>query len=106
MKNEDDWQDLYSFDMSPVHQGDIDYANHCTATMDTSTFTNAWLAALPNPRGITTLLNHSLRVTTDGETKVTELPADQAYLDAVEQHFGLKLQATYEQLKAYNKDFL
>ena len=106
MKNEGKWDDLYSFDMNPVHQGDIDYANHCTATLDTSTFTNVWLAALPNRRGITTLLNRSLRVTTDGETKITELPAGQVYLEAIEQHFGLNLQATYEQLKAFNKDFL
>lgn len=100
------WENLYSFDLQPVHQGDIEYANHCTATMPTSTFTNTWLAALPNPRGITTLLNHNLRVTTDGETKVTELPAGPVYLDAIEQHFGLNLQATYGQLKAFNKDFV
>lgn len=106
LKNQHTWDNLYSFDFNHVCQGDIDYANHCTSTMPTSTFTNVWMAALPNPTGITTLLNDSLRVTTNGATVVTELAADKTYIEVLKQHFHIDLKANYEHLKAFNKDFL
>lgn len=96
--NGEQWENLYSFDLQPVHQGDIEYANHCTATMPTSTFTNVWCAALPTATGINTLLNHTFKETKDEQVKTQELNQDDTYMDALEEHFGIQLNATYEDL--------
>lgn len=98
-KNEDGWQNLYSFDFEHVCLADIEIGNYFTATNPRSFFTFARVAALQTPEGIITLFNTTLKRKIHGVEHVEELPEGQAYLDALAAHFGIRLDAPYEQLR-------
>jgi N-hydroxyarylamine O-acetyltransferase len=92
------WQNLYSFDLGHVCDGDIAYGNHFTSTHPTSFFTFPRMAALALPGGRISLFNQTLRKI-KGETElVTELAEGQTYLDALKNNFGIELDAPYESL--------
>ena len=96
---EDEWQNLYSFDLDYVCPADIDYGNHFTSTHPSSIFTFARVAALPVNSGVITLFDSTLKRTTSGKEEVQELAEGQAYLDALNAHFGIELDAPYEKLR-------
>lgn len=98
LKN-DQWMDLYSFDLNHVLPVDIDYGNHFTATHPTSLFVLARVAALPIQNGAITLFNNTLTKSIDGESRGQELAEGQAYIDALKTHFGIELDAPYEKLR-------
>lgn len=99
-EKDDEWIDLYSFDLSHVFPADIAYGNHYTSTHPHSFFVFARVAALPVENGVVTLLNNTLKKIIDGNESVQELTEGQAYLDALKIHFGIKLDAPYEKLRA------
>jgi len=45
------------------------------------------------------LLDQTLKITTDGREAVQTLPDSPAYLDALKEHFGIELEASYDDLK-------
>jgi N-hydroxyarylamine O-acetyltransferase len=96
------WKNLYSFDLEYVHLGDIEYGNHFTSTHHSSFFTSSRVAALPLNNGKITLLNHTLKTTINGKETETELPKGQSYINALKTHFGIELDASYDQLGLLN----
>jgi N-hydroxyarylamine O-acetyltransferase len=98
-REDDRWQDLYSFDRGHVVPADLAYGNHYTSTHPGSFFTFTRVAALPLPAGRITLQNRSLRVT--GTNLRTEIEIDEGapYLEALRKHFGIDLGVPYEALK-------
>jgi N-hydroxyarylamine O-acetyltransferase len=96
---DDQWQDLYSFEMGYVLPDDIAYGNYYTSTNPGSFFTVTRVAALPVDNGVITLYNNTLKIMTANKDQVQELPEGQAYLDALKTHFGIELDARYEALR-------
>lgn len=95
----DEWCNLYSFDMEHVCQADIDYGNHFTSTHPRSFFTSSRVAKKPFDDGWATLFNHRLTLNRNGQEECIELPEGQKYLDALKVHFGIELDASYQDLK-------
>ncbi len=95
----DEWMNLYSFDMNHVCQSDIDYGNHFTATHPSSLFVFARVAALPVERGVLTLFNNTFKRSIAGKGEEVELEEGQPYLDALKSNFGIELDAPYESLR-------
>jgi len=93
------WQDLYSFDLGHVVPADIAYGNHFTSTHPGSYFTFTRVAALPLPQGRITLQNRSLRTTGDHVRTELTLEEGPRYLTALRTHFGIDLGVPYEALK-------
>jgi len=98
-EKDDHWIDLYSFDLGHVCPADIKYGNHYTSTHPDSFFVFARVAALPIENGVITLVNHTLKKTIAGEDDLQSLAEGQAYLDALKTHFGIELDASYEELR-------
>ena len=96
---EDHWIDLYSFDLEHVCPGDIDLGNYFTSTHPSSPFVIARVAALPIQNGVVTLFNNTLKMVIAENESVQELEEGQAYLNALNDYFGIELAAPYEQLR-------
>lgn len=93
------WKDLYSFDLGHVYPADIAYGNHYASTSPNTFFTFSRVAARPLPNGEVTLLDRTLKTTVNGREEVQILPDSPAYLDAVKTHFGIEIDALYQDLK-------
>lgn len=100
MENQDEWQDIYSFDTGIVTAADIQMSNHFTETHPNSTFVRFRVAHLPNPGGATSLLNHSLRLIQDGREELQYVEAGPGYMEMLKARFGIQLDATYKDFKA------
>lgn len=98
VEDDNSWQDLYSFDLTPVFKADIAMSNHFTQTHPDSFFRCARLASLPNARGRVSLLNYTLRKASGNIDEVIQLAAGRAYLEALEDNFGIRLDEPYESL--------
>ena len=99
-----EWKDLYSFDLGHVVPADIAYGNHYTSTHPDTLFTSSRVAVRPLPGGSITLLDRTLKITANGREEVQTLPDSPAYLDAVKTHFGIELDAPYDDLKPLPPD--
>lgn len=95
----DDWKNLYSFDLEYVFPADIAYGNYYASTHPEAIFTNSRVATIPHPGGGITLMDRILKIITKGREKVHILPDNPAYLDAVRKYFRIELDASYEDLK-------
>ena len=100
---EEDWIDMYSFDLGYVCPADIAYGNYFTSTHPSSIFVFARVASLPVKNGVVTLLNNTLKRAIAGNERVQELAGSQVYLDALKNHFGIELDASYENLRPLPK---
>ncbi len=89
-QNNDQWQNLYSFDLEYVCLGDIQPGNHFASTHHDSFFTYARVAALPVYNGVFTLYNNALTSVIDGKEKNQELADGQPYIDALKTRFGIE----------------
>lgn len=98
-KQGDDWQNLYSFDLTHVGAADIALGNYFTSTHPEFFLTYLRVATLPVEGGRITLANFKLKKTLHGQEEVLELTPGQAYLDALEEYFGIRLDAPYDALK-------
>jgi len=93
-----EWLSLYSFTPDLVMPIDVEIANHFTSTHPSSFFTWRRIANLQTATGRKSLGNFQLRIV-DGSTEtVTDLPDSPAYLEALKAHFGIDLDAKYDQL--------
>ncbi len=99
-KQENDWINLYSFDLNHVCPGDIEYGNHYTSTNQNSFFTSSRVAALPIENGTVTLLNNKLKKIVNGMEYTALLDEDQSYLNILKQEFGIVIDANFEDLKS------
>lgn len=93
------WNNLYSFELNHVCAGDIDYGNHFTSTHPQSTFYSSRIASLATAQGGITLHNHTLRIKTENEIQQRELSDGDEYLTALKEYFGIDLHCSYAQLK-------
>jgi len=98
------WKTLYSFDREYVGPADIKFSNHYTSTHPESHFVQRRVAALPIEGGVITLSDHKLTIRKDGGQTEVHLPDDGDYLRLLEEHFGIALDARYEDLKPLGID--
>ena len=87
---EENWQNLYSLELSHVCSADIEMGNHHTSTHPSSLFTRIRVATLPTPQGRVSLLDQRLKIETHGKTTEIELPEDQGFWASIEEHFGIE----------------
>ncbi|WP_442489242.1 arylamine N-acetyltransferase family protein [Halomonas litopenaei] len=92
------WVDLYSVDFTTVCDGDIQMANHFTSTWPGLHFTTSRMATLATPEGQITLSDFTLKIRRGDTTSEQLLPSGSPYLAALEEHFGIVLEAHYEDL--------
>lgn len=93
------WKDSYSFDLSHVTDADLELGNHYTSTSPKSHFVTQRVASAPREHGRVSIRDFTL-TRLDGDTKTTqEIPSGPAYLEALSMHFGIELDATYEDLR-------
>lgn len=96
---DNEWRNLYSFDMEHVCRADISYGAHYTSTSPHSFFSTSRFAVRPTENGWSVLFNHRLKLIRNGQEKTIELPGGQKYLDALKTYFGIELDAPYQALQ-------
>ncbi|GEM79156.1 arylamine N-acetyltransferase family protein [Vibrio superstes] len=98
VRDQDNWLDLYSFDMEEVCAGDIDYGNHFTSTSPNSVFTSASIASIATEDGAITLLNDLLKIKKGDQITEIKLSDEFDYFKQVKLHFGLDLDVPYQKI--------
>lgn len=99
IEKDDEWIDLYSFDLNHVFPADIDLGNYYTSHHPDVLFVFARVAALPVENGVHTLFNKTLTDMVAGNESVHELSEGQPYISALKNHFGIELDVPYENLR-------
>lgn len=99
LKKDGKWINLYSFDLAHTGAADIEMGNYYTSTCPDSFFTFSRIATIPIPGGRIALLDFTLKTNVNGVEEITRLEAGKEYLDALEKHFGIRLDAEYADLK-------
>ena len=94
-----EWQNLYSFDLTPVVPSDITYGNHFTSTHPSSFFTSARVAVRSTPEGQSRLFNFNVTTLAAGEELTEQLPDNDTYLAELRTRFGIDLDAEYSDLQ-------
>lgn len=94
-----EWKESYSFDLSQVADADIAVGNHYTSTSEKSHFVTQRIASAPRANGRVSIRNFTLTQIESGTTTTREIPAGAAYLDALTVHFGIELDADYDALR-------
>ncbi len=98
-----DFVDLYAFNGHELTLDiDIEMANHFTSTWPASVFRLFRMCALPKPWGRITLNGMELAIHNSEGTVRRTLPHGPVYLEAVAEHFGIRLDAAYEDLAPLN----
>lgn len=104
-KTGDSFIDLYSFNEDEATLDiDIEMANHFTSTWPSSIFRLQRMCALPAPWGRVTLSDMELTIHRDGQAAMRTLPPGPQYMAALAEHFGIDLDARYEDLAPLNSD--
>lgn len=98
-KKNNEWIDLYSFDLSHIIPADIDQANHFTSTHPSSFFVLARVATLPVKNGVITLFNNTFKETIAGDESVQYFACGKPYLNSLKKYFGIELDEAYEKLR-------
>jgi len=93
-----EWQDQYSFHLDVVEDADIQRGNQYTSTDPKSFFTHTGVAALQHEQGRTALSNYSLRDIVDGQETLSTLAPGALYVQALEEKFGLKIDAAFDDI--------
>ncbi len=99
LKMKGEWQNLYSFDLEHVCQGDIETANHYTSTSPDTHFTKIRVASLVNPTGRVSLSDQTLTRVDGDQSTQEEMPTGAAYIAAIETNFGIRLGAKPEDFR-------
>ncbi len=98
-----DWKNIYSFDDQIVDAGDIAMGNYFASTSPNSIFTLMRIATKPLLDGRISLSDFELKIRRAGSETVQQLPDGEAYLIALEDYFGIKLDAPYTALRPIKK---
>ena len=85
------WRDVYSFDLMPVLDADIDYGNHFTSTHPSSFFLHNRIAVLGHSDGQTIIFNDTCTVIRGGTSTSEAIPDDETYLDLLRDRVGIDL---------------
>jgi N-hydroxyarylamine O-acetyltransferase len=98
-ESHDSFLDLYSFDENELTLAlDIEMGNHYTSTSPASVFRLRRMCSLPQPWGRTTLADMELTIYREGQSTRLSLPPGPEYMAALTSHFGIEIDATYEEL--------
>jgi N-hydroxyarylamine O-acetyltransferase len=93
------FMDLFSFeDRELTLDTDIEMANHYTSTWPASFFKMQRMCALRKTWGRVTLSDMELNIYRDGNVVSRTLPPGPEYISALAEHFGICLDAKYEDL--------
>ena len=103
IREQERWQNLYSFELGHVCSGDIDSGNHYTSTSPGSYFTWARVATLPNVDGRVSLNDFTLTIVSNSDTRVLQLEHDASYLEKLREFFGIVIDAPYETINPLNQ---
>lgn len=95
----DSWDNLYSFDLGHVCQGDLDYGNHYTSTGPDTIFVQARLAEMATPDGSRRLLNNTLTLEEAGSRETMEVAEGPEYMEMLEARFNIRLNCDFEAFK-------
>jgi len=91
------FKDLYVFDENEqTLDADIEMANHFTSTWPFSNFRLHRMCSLPKSWGRVTLSDMELTIYRNGHGEKKTLPPGRQYLEAIEEHFGIHLNAAYK----------
>jgi len=91
--------DLYAFREDELTlQTDLEMGNHFTSTWPASIFRLRRMCSLAQPWGRITLSNMDLTISRDGQSISRVLSAGPEYMSAIAEHFGIHLNARYEDL--------
>ncbi|WP_375753836.1 arylamine N-acetyltransferase [Vibrio sp. HN007] len=101
IKDDEQWNDLYSLDMSYVCDGDIEYGNHYTSTSKNSSFTSGCKAALSTETGVITLLNNKLKIRDGNDTQEILLTNKDSFFGELESKLGLTIDAPFDAISKY-----
>jgi N-hydroxyarylamine O-acetyltransferase len=98
-ESQDSFVDLYSFDeREPTLDVDIDMANHFTSTWPASIFRLHRMCSLRKLWGRVTLSDMELTIHRNGQSLTRILPPGPQYMASIAEHFGIHLNARYEDL--------
>ncbi|MBA3581480.1 MAG: arylamine N-acetyltransferase [Gammaproteobacteria bacterium] len=89
------WLDLYTFADETTLPVDFIMANHFTSTWPDSPFRKRRWLALAQSWGRITLINFNLTIYRDGNIENIILPPGEDYIQALQQYFGIRLDAQY-----------
>jgi len=95
---EGEWQDLYSFDLCPVIQKDIEVANFYTSKHHNSFLANTRVAVKSHPHGELRLMNYQSVSVQSGNVQSETLPDSEEYLVTLNNSYGIDLDASYSDL--------
>jgi N-hydroxyarylamine O-acetyltransferase len=102
-ESNDGFIDLYSFDDRELTlENDIEMANHFTSTWPSSIFRLHRMCSLRKPWGRVTLTDMELTIYRDGQSMSRILPPGPQYMSALAEHFGIYVDAKYEDLSSGN----
>lgn len=95
--------ELYVFNEEErTTDADIEMANHFTSTWQFSIFRLRRMCSLHGSWGRVTLSDMDLTIHRDGNSKKRTLQPGRQYMEAIEEHFGIRLNAAYEELASLN----
>jgi N-hydroxyarylamine O-acetyltransferase len=98
-KTKEVFLDLYSFNENELTlESDIETGNHYTSTSPASIFRRQRMCSLPQPWGRTTLTDLELTIHRSGQSTNLMLEPGPAYITALARHFGIEVDAKYEDL--------
>jgi len=92
------WVDLYAFELAATLPHDFEMANFYMSRYPQSYFRLNRVAAVQRSWGRVTLLNFALSIEREGNSNTLELGPGAQYVSALAEHFGIELDARYEDL--------
>ena len=94
---------LYAFDDNELTLDmDVEMANHFTSTWPSSVFRIHRMCSLPKSWGRVTLSDMELTIRRAGQSTSQKLQPGPQYMSAIEEHFGISLNAVYADFIALN----
>ncbi|WP_129793378.1 arylamine N-acetyltransferase [Sphingosinicella sp. CPCC 101087] len=89
----DGWQRQYSFGLDRVWPGDLQAANHFTATCPGTRFTTLRIVSAATPEGYLSLIGRTLTASRMGKAETHEIADGEEYRRLLSERFGIDLTA-------------
>ena len=86
-----DWQVQYAFDLAHVAPGDLEQANHWTATRPATRFTTLHIATCVLPDGFASLIDKELKISREGGGESGMLDTPEQWREVLADVFGIEL---------------
>lgn len=86
-----EWQAQYAFDVTPAEQGDLEQANHWTATRPATRFTTLHVVSIALPGGFAAMTDRQLSLSQGDEAERREIADAADYRITLREKFALDL---------------